>query len=129
MKTLYFEFPETYREINRVLEKFTNKNYFDDPDTIDHYIEMLVRMETHRRLYSADIGALKKWMRSEIIRWPVSDDYFSNNTVQLYIIESSDLWAAIDKEMTITPNPDFIMWHVERGVWKMITSGVNLYVK
>lgn len=127
MKSIFIEFPESYRELNGIIHKYTQHDYYSIPDTVDYYLELMVRMEINRRWYNADIVKLRAWLRSELIRMPVSDDYFENNVVQKYIVHSTHLWRAVREELPITPTAGFMMWHHANGVWKIITAGVSNY--
>lgn len=108
---------------------FSYKGYHDVSEIIDLYVETLVRMETNRRVCNAPLPFIKAWFKEAIADHPISHDYFYNAATQLYLIESSTLWDSIERELTFTPSGQFLMWHVDRGLWKMISSGVDSYVR
>lgn len=129
MQTIYFELPDTYREMLKPLDHFGGLDYFQHHETIDRYIEHLVRMEVCRRQCHAEPYHVREWFKATIVEDPISDDYFINQVIQTYIVQSTDMWRHIERELTFTPTSQFMMWHVDFGLWKMIASGVKFYVK
>lgn len=129
MKIVYVEFPETYREINSIIEKTTRLDYFSVPDTIDKYVELVVRMEVFRRWHNVDATLLRKWLHSMMVNYPITDDYFENNVVQKYIVHSSEIWGRVRSELTFTPSAEFMMWNTGDRLWKLITAGVSSHVE
>lgn len=129
MQTIYFELPDTYREMLKPLDQFGGLDYFQHHDTIDRYVEHLVRMEVTRRWCHADLLHVKEWFKATIAADPISTDYFVNQAIQTYIVQSSDLWRHVKHELTFTPTGQFMMWHIDYGLWKMIASGVDHYVE
>lgn len=129
MQTIYFELPDTYREMLVPLEQFSGLEYIQIHETIDRYIELLVRLEMYRRWCNTDTLKLREWFKATIADDPVSSDYFTNQVIQTYITQSRDVWRNVSRELTFTPSGQFMMWHIDRGLWKMITSGVDFYVE
>lgn len=129
MQTIYIELPDTYRAILEPLDKFAGLDYFQCHETIDRYVEQLVRMEVYRRWCKTDHHSVREWFKATIASDPISDDYFINQAIQTYLVHSTELWRDVERELTFTPTGQFLMWHIDRGMWKMIASGVNYYVK
>lgn len=129
MQTIYFELPDTYREMLKPLDQFGGLDYFQHSQTIDHYVEHLVRMEITRRWCRTDLLGVRAWFKATIAEEPISKDYFVNQAIQTYIAQSSDMWRHVNRELTFTPTGQFLMWHVDKGLWKMIASGVDYYVE
>ncbi|QVW28525.1 hypothetical protein pEaSNUABM8_00028 [Erwinia phage pEa_SNUABM_8] len=129
MQTIYFELPDTYREMLKPLDQFAGQDYFQHQETIDHYIEQLVRIEIARRWCHGSRVRTKEWFKATIAEEPISNDYFVNQAIQTYIVHSSDLWRCVNRELTFTPTGQFMMWHVDFGLWKMIASGVKYHVE
>lgn len=128
MKTIFVELSPVYREFATILENF-GLSYTTCPDTIDYYIEQLVRLEVARRWFNSDLSRAQDYLKRHIANYPVSQDYFLNQAIQTYVIYSPALWRAVSDTLTFTPRAYFMMWHVERGLWKMIASGVDPYVQ
>ncbi|ANZ48316.1 hypothetical protein BIZ78_gp259 [Erwinia phage vB_EamM_Caitlin] len=129
MQTIYFELPDTYREMLKPLGQFGGLDYFQNHETVDRYVEQLVRMEIIRRWCRTDLLHVKEWFKATIAVDPISTDYFINQAIQTYIVQSTDIWRCIQRELTFTPTGQFLMWHVDYGLWKMIASGVDYYVE
>lgn len=129
MQTIYFELPDTYREMLKPLDQFGGLDYFQNSQTIDRYVEQVVRMEVARRWCRTDLLYVKEWFKATIAEDPISTDYFVNQAIQTYLVQSSDMWRNVKRELTFTPTGQFLMWHVDYGLWKMIASGVDHYVE
>lgn len=128
MKIIYLELSGTYREISIILRNY-GLDYFLHAETIDHYVEQLVRFEVLRRRCGASLLRMQDCFKQHIAAHPVSNDYFTNRAVQLYLVHSTQLWRTVSDELPFTPHPAFMMWHIERGLWKMITSGVDRHAQ
>lgn len=129
MQTIYLELPGTYQEMLKPLDQFGGLDYYQHHETVDRYIEHLVRMEVYRRQCPTEIYHVKEWFKEIIAGDPISDDYFINQVIQMYIVQSSDMWRSVERELTFTPISQFMMWPIDFGLWKMIAAGVKFYVK
>lgn len=128
MKTIYLELSATYREIEKVLDNF-GLSYTTNPERFDYYVEQLVRAVVAQRWFNCELLRMQDYLKRHFAYYPVSKDYFLNQAVQTYVVYSPDVWHTVSEALTFTPRASFMMWHVERGLWKMVASGVDPYVQ
>lgn len=128
MKTIYLELSPTYREIEKVLDNF-GLSYHTNPERLDYYVEQLVRGVVAQRWFGCELLRIQEHLKRRFAHYPMSKDYFLNHAVQTYVVYSTDVWRTVSEALTFTPRASFMMWHVERGLWKMIASGVDPYVQ
>ncbi|ANZ48042.1 hypothetical protein ASESINO_29 [Erwinia phage vB_EamM_Asesino] len=128
MMTIYLDFPHTYTEIMSIVKKFAYKGYLDVSDTVDYYLEQLIRLEVMRRRHDIAYPILRDIFGDMVRRHPILDpneEYFNSRAIETYLQHSTRLWELVEQELTMLPSSDFLLWHVEFGIWKMYTAGVT----
>ncbi|ORS91680.1 hypothetical protein, partial [Escherichia coli] len=58
--TIFIEFPWTTAEILKVIKRTAYLQYLDVSDTVDYYVEQLVRLEVLRRKYCIDEATVRE---------------------------------------------------------------------
>lgn len=125
MVTVIIEFPRTYRVIMGIIQNVSPIGYIDVSEKVDWYVEVLARIEVYRRWHQLEPVNVKRWLKNELWNVPLIEEGGDsiNAFVFAHMTNSNELWACIKDELTITPNTSPLMWHVDRGVWKLLTSG------
>jgi len=115
--------PETYKEILGIIRKHTDVSYFDDADTIDWYVEQVIRLEFNRRRYGIPVIALQRWLKDLLWTHPLVMDTDPTTAISIIngIAESQVMWSTVCEELPVTPYTDPLLWHKGGGVWKMLT--------
>lgn len=128
MMTIYLEFPHTYAEMLEIVKKFAYKSYLDVSDTVDYYLEQLIRLEVMRRKFDVAYPILRDVFGEIVRKHPIlnsEEHYFNSRAIEIYLQNSTRLWDLVELELTTLPSSDFLLCHVDFGIWKMYTTGVT----
>ena len=69
--TIFIEFPWTTAEILKVVKRTAFLQYLDVADTVDYYVEQLVRLEVMRRKFQIDKRTVQEFVqRVYAYDWP-----------------------------------------------------------
>ncbi|AFQ96739.1 hypothetical protein G173_gp194 [Erwinia phage phiEaH2] len=84
-------------------------------------------MEVLRRKHNVAYPILRDIFGEIVRKHPLMDSdehYFNCRAIEIYLQNSTRLWDLVEEELTMLPSTDFLLWHVEFGIWKMYTAGV-----
>lgn len=127
--TIFIEFPWTTAEILKVVKRTAFLQYLDVADTVDYYVEQLVRLEVMRRRFQIDKRTVQELFLDIMKRYPIVElekpnSYCLNHVIETELLASKSLWARLEEEVPFLPKSDFLLFHVGGGVWRMYTTGV-----
>ncbi|ELW5301153.1 hypothetical protein SH780_000149 [Shigella flexneri] len=130
--TIFIEFPWTTAEILKVIKRAAYLQYLDVSDTVDYYVEQLVRLEVLRRKYCIDELTVRELFADIIRRYPIVESespnsYCINHVIEVELLNSVSLWARLEEEVVVLPNEGFLLFHTGSGVWRMFTTGGVAY--
>ena len=77
--TIFIEFPWTTAEILKVVKRAAYLQYLDVSDTVDYYVEQLVRLEVLRRKYCIDELTVRELFADIIRRYPIVESESPNS--------------------------------------------------
>lgn len=130
MMTVYLEFPNLYGALMQKVKAVAYVEYVDVAQMVDEYVEVIVRFDVLRRKHGVEITLLNSMLKEVFEDKPLfsieqGDKFWQWNQVFTELTTGTDLWYALDEDLKLLPQSDFLLWHVGGGIWKMLTTGVT----